>query len=448
MQVAVIGSGYLGTTHAACMAQIGHSVLGIDIAAEKVAKLQSGEVPFFEPDLEGLLKENLASGRLRFSTSYEEAAEFADVHFLAVGTPQSSTGRGVDLSCVDAAIDALSPHLVRPAVIAGKSTVPVGTAHRLAQRVRSMAPAGEAVELAWNPEFLREGFAVQDTLHPDRIVLGVENGPQGRAMETLRELYSPILDDAVPFMVTDMETAELAKTAANAFLATKVGFINAIAELCEAGGADVTVLADAIGCDKRIGRGFLNAGLGFGGGCLPKDIRALVTRAEELGVGGAFAFLREIDNANMRLRSRIVDITREICGSLIGTRVAILGAAFKPNTDDIRDSPALSVAGQFQLQGANVTVYDPKAIDNARKALPTLDYAISSLDACRGADVVLVLTEWEEFTNLQPRELAAVTRARNIIDARNCLDPHKWRAAGWLYRGLGRALHQRLEVTL
>ena len=438
MQVAVIGTGYLGTTHAACMSQIGHNVLGVDISAEKVAKLASGEVPFFEPDLEGLVRENLASGRLRFSTSYEEAADFADVHFLAVGTPQSTRGYGVDLSFAEAAIDALSPHLARPALIAGKSTVPVGTAHRLAQRLRSMAPAGDAVQLAWNPEFLREGYAVEDTLRPDRIVVGVENGPQDHAVETLRRLYSPILDDKVPFMVTDLQTAELVKVAANAFLATKVGFINAIAELCDVAGADVATLANALGCDNRIGRRFLNAGLGFGGGCLPKDLRALVARAEELGVGQAFAFLREVDTANIRRRSHIIDITREICGSLIGTGVAVLGAAFKPNTDDIRDSPALSVAGQLQLQGANVSVYDPKAMDNARKTLPTLGYAMSSLDACRGADVVLVLTEWEEFRNLQPPQLAAVTRAKNIVDARNCLDPHKWRAAGWVYRGIGR----------
>jgi len=438
MRVAVIGTGYLGTTHAACMSQIGHDVVGVDIDAEKVAKLQSGEVPFFEPDLENLVRENLASGRLRFTTSYEEAAEFADVHFLAVGTPQSARGRGVDLSFVDAAIDALGSHLSRRTLVVGKSTVPVGTAHRLTQRIRSMAPAGDAVELAWNPEFLREGFAVEDTLRPDRIVVGVENGSDDRAVETLRELYSPILDGTVPFMVTDMATAELVKTAANAFLATKIGFINAIAELCEAADADVTILADALGHDNRIGRRFLNAGLGFGGGCLPKDIRALVARADELGVGHAFTFLREVDNSNMRQRRRIVDITSEICGSLTGTAVAILGAAFKPNTDDVRDSPALNVAGQFQLEGANVRVYDPKASDNARKTLPTVDYAVSSLDACDGADVVLVLTEWEEFRNMQPQELAAVTRSKNIVDARNCLDPQKWRTAGWAYRGIGR----------
>ena len=438
MQVAVIGTGYLGTTHAACMSHLGHNVLGVDISEEKVAKLQSGEVPFFEPDLEGLVRENLAAGRLRFSASHEEAADFADVIFLAVGTPQSTKGCGVDLSFVEAAIDALTPHLARPSLIAGKSTVPVGTARRLAQHVRRKAPAGNAVELAWNPEFLREGFAVKDTLNPDRIVVGVERGAHGHAVDTLRELYRPVLAGNVPFLVTDLETAELVKVAANAFLATKVGFINAIAQLCEAAGGDVATLADALGRDERIGRHYLNSGLGFGGGCLPKDLRALVARAEELGVGKAFAFLREVDNANMRQRSHLVDITREVCGSLIGTKVAVLGAAFKPNTDDVRDSPALSVAGQLQLQGANVSVFDPRAMDNARKVLPALDYAISSLDACRGADVVLILTEWEEFQDIQPQQLAAVTRAKNIIDGRNCLDPQQWRAAGWTYRGLGR----------
>jgi UDPglucose 6-dehydrogenase len=438
MRVAVIGTGYLGTTHAACMAQIGHDVLGVDISPEKIAKLRSGEVPFFEPGLQRLVEENIASGRLRFTTSYEQAAEFAEVHFLAVGTPQNTKGRNGDLSFVHAAIDALSPHLVRPAVVAGKSTVPVGTARSLARRVRDMAPAKDEVELAWNPEFLREGFAVEDTLHPDRIVVGVENEFQSRALETLRELYHPILDRTVPFMVTNLETAELVKVAANAFLATKVGFINAIAELCDVTGADVTKVADAIGCDKRIGRHFLNAGLGFGGGCLPKDLRALVSRAEELGLGQAFTFLREVDSANVRLRSRLVSITNEMCGSLIGTNVAILGAAFKPNTDDIRDSPALNVAAQFQLQGANVSVYDPRAMDNARKTLPSLDYAVSSIDACRGADVVLVLTEWDEFRGLQPQDLAGVTRAKRIVDARNCLDSHKWRSEGWVYRGFGR----------
>jgi UDPglucose 6-dehydrogenase len=437
MKVAVIGAGYLGTTHAASMSQIGHSVMAVDIDADKVAKLQSGVVPFFEPELESIVKDGLASGHLRFTESYAEAADFADVHFLAVGTPQNKRDAGADLSYLDAAIDALCPHLSRPTLIVGKSTVPVGTAQRLAERARRTAPVGDRVELAWNPEFLREGFAVQDTLHPDRIVVGLEKRHDSWSEETMRELYAPLLEEGIPFLVTNLATAELVKVAANAFLATKISFINAIADVCEVTSADVTTLADAIGCDDRIGRRFLDAGLGFGGGCLSKDIRAFITRADELGVGDSLRFLREIDNINIRRRSRIVAITREECGSLVGARVGILGSAFKPNTDDIRDSPALDVADQIQLEGANVTVYDPKAMDNSRKAFPTLNYALSAVDACIGADAVLVLTEWDEFRKMQPQELAGVTRSKCIIDARNCLDPHVWEAACWTYRGFG-----------
>jgi UDPglucose 6-dehydrogenase len=340
---------------------------------------------------------------------------------------------------VNAAIDALSPHLNRPALIVGKSTVPVGTAERLARHARSIAPAGADIELAWNPEFLREGFAVQDTLHPDRIVVGVEHLRESRSAKTLAELYSPLLaNDHIPFFVTSLATAELVKVAANAFLATKISFINAISEVCEATSADVTMLADAIGIDKRIGRQFLDAGLGFGGGCLSKDIHAFMARAEELGLGHVVTFLRAVDNINTRQRNRVLDATREICGSLLGARVAVLGVAFKPNSDDIRESPALDVAGQLQLQGANVSVFDPKAMDNAHQVLPTLNYALSTLDACMGADVVLILTEWDEFRKMQPEKLAAVTRSKCVIDARNCLDPQSWRAAGWNYRGFGR----------
>ena len=439
MRIAVIGTGYLGTTHAACMAQIGHDVLGVDIDPGKVAKLQSGEVPFFEPGIDNVVRDNLAFGRLRFTDSYVEAADFADVHFLTVGTPQSEIGLGANLSYLNAAIDALSPHLNRPALIVGKSTVPVGTAERLARRTRSIAPAGDDIELAWNPEFLREGFAVHDTLHPDRIVVGVEHPHEERAAKTLAELYSPLsTDDDIPFLVTSLATAELAKVAANAFLATKISFINAISEVCEAASADVTMLADAIGVDRRIGRRFLDAGLGFGGGCLPKDIRAFITRADELGLGQVVRFLHAIDDINMRQRSRVVDATREICGSLVGARVAVLGVAFKPNSDDIRDSPALDVASQLQLQGASVSVFDPKAMDNAQQLYPTLNYALSTLEACKGADVVLILTEWDEFRKMQPEKLATVTRSKRVIDARNCLDPETWRAAGWNYRGFGR----------
>jgi UDPglucose 6-dehydrogenase len=437
VKVTVIGAGYLGATHAACMSQIGHSVLVVDIDADKVAKLQSGVVPFFEPELQNAVTDGLASKRLRFTESHEEAAHFADVHFLAVGTPQSKTHSGADLTFVDAAVTALAPHLARPTLIVGKSTVPVGTAQRLAERARRIAPAGDAVEMAWNPEFLREGFAVQDTLHPDRIVVGLEDRDGARGEEVLRELYAQLLTEAIPFLVTNLATAELVKVAANAFLATKISFINAMAEVCEAASADVTTLADAIGYDGRIGRRFLNAGLGFGGGCLPKDIRAFITRADELGVGKAVTFLREIDEINVRRRSRIVAIAEEECGSLAGARVGVLGSAFKPNTDDIRDSPALDVAGQIHAAGAEVTVYDPKAMDNSRKAFPALNYAFSLVDACIGADAVLVLTEWDEFRKMHPRELAEVTRSKSIIDARNCLDPRIWRGAGWTYRGFG-----------
>jgi UDPglucose 6-dehydrogenase len=439
MQLAVIGTGYLGTTHAACMAEIGHNVLGVDIDSAKVAKLQAGEVPFFEPGLENMVKENLASGRLNFTDSYHEVADYADVHFLAVGTPQSALSFGANLSHVNAAIETLSPHLKKPALIVGKSTVPVGTAYRLARLTRSIAPAANDIDLAWNPEFLREGFAVEDTLRPDRIVVGVENRQRSRSAEILRELYRPILaGDHTPFLVTNLATAELAKVAANAFLATKISFINAISEVCEATSADVSMLADAIGADKRIGRRFLDAGLGFGGGCLPKDIRAFMTRANELGVGHLVNFLQEVDKINTRQRSRVVEATRKSCGSLVGARVAVLGAAFKPNSDDIRDSPALDVADRIQLEGANVCVFDPKAMDNAQQRFPKLDYALSTFDACNGADVVLVLTEWEEFRKIKPEELGAVTRSKRIVDARNCLDPQSWRAAGWNYRSFGR----------
>ncbi|WAM16829.1 UDP-glucose dehydrogenase family protein [Rhodococcus sp. JS3073] len=437
-RIAVFGTGYLGATHAACMAELGHDVLGVDVDPAKLAKLESGEVPFYEPGLEEVLQRNIAAGRLRFTSSYEEAAAFADVHFLGVGTPQKKGEFAADLKYVDAVITTLAPLVTGPAVIFGKSTVPVGTAERLGVLARELSPAGEDLEVAWNPEFLREGFAVQDTLHPDRLVLGVARDRPGRAEVVARKVYSVLLEEGVPFLVTDLATAELVKASANAFLATKISFINAISEVCEAAGADVTVLADAIGHDERIGRRFLNAGVGFGGGCLPKDIRAFMARAGELGADQALTFLREVDNINMRRRTRMVELAREACGSLLGARVAVLGAAFKPDSDDVRDSPALNVAGQIQLQGAAVTVYDPKAIDNSRALFPTLAYAATALEACEGADVVLVLTEWPEFRKLQPADIEAVVRKRVLIDGRNCLDPQHWRESGWTYRGLGR----------
>jgi UDPglucose 6-dehydrogenase len=435
----VLGTGYLGATHAACMAELGHEVLGVDVDPAKLAKLEAGEVPFFEPGLAEVLRRGTSSGRLRFSSSYQEAADFTDVFFVAVATPQKKGEYGADLQFVDSVIATLAPLLDKPAVILGKSTVPVGTAVRLGQVACDLSPAAGAVEVAWNPEFLREGFAVQDTLHPDRLVLGVDPAGSGRAEHVAREVYADLLSAGVPFIVTDLATAELVKVSANAFLATKISFINAIAEVCEAAGADVTVLADAIGYDGRIGRRFLNAGLGFGGGCLPKDIRAFMARAGELGANQALTFLREVDSINMRRRTRMVEITREACGgSFIGARVAVLGAAFKPDSDDVRDSPSLNVAGQIQLQGATVNVFDPQAMDNSRVLFPTLNYSTSAFEACEGADAVLVLTEWAEFRSIDPVALKAVVRFPQVIDGRNCLDASAWCAAGWAYRALGR----------
>jgi UDPglucose 6-dehydrogenase len=435
-RLTVLGTGYLGVTHAACMAELGFEVLGMDVDAGKIATLSSGSVPFYEPDLQPLVAKHLDSGRLRFTTSYAEIAEFGDVHFTCVGTPQKRGDLGADLTQVDAVIAGLAPHLQRPCLVVGKSTVPVGTAERLSEYLRTHAPAGADAELAWNPEFLREGFAVMDTLKPDRLVVGVRSAA---AEATLREVYAELISAGIPFLVTDFPTAELVKVAANAFLATKISFINAMSEVCEAAGADVTALADAIGHDPRIGRRFLNAGLGFGGGCLPKDIRAFMARAGELGAAEALTFLREVDAINMRRRARTVELARAACGgALLGRRVGVLGAAFKPNSDDVRDSPALSVAGQLQLQGALVSVYDPKAMENAAALFPTLSYATSATEACQGADLVLHLTEWAEFVAIDPATLGEVVTSKVVLDARNALDPQRWRDAGWTYRSLGR----------
>jgi UDPglucose 6-dehydrogenase len=441
MRCTVFGTGYLGATHAAGMAELGHEVVGVDIDPGKIAKLAAGDVPFYEPGLRKMLSENVTAGRLRFTTNYDLAAEFADVHFLGVGTPQKKGEFSADLRHVNAVIDSLVPRLRRSAVIVGKSTVPVGTAAELAARATALAPDGVDVEVAWNPEFLREGFAVQDTLHPDRIVLGVQ-ADSTRAEPAIRELYAPLLANGVPFLCTDLQTAELVKVSANAFLATKISFINAISEVCEAADADVTVLADALGYDPRIGRRFLTAGLGFGGGCLPKDIRAFMARAGELGANHALTFLREVDSINMRRRTLMVELATRACGgSLLGANIAVLGAAFKPESDDVRDSPALNVAGMLQLNGATVNVYDPKAMENSRRVFPTLNYSTSAVEACDRADAVLVLTEWREFVELDPTELADTVRAKVVVDGRNCLDSSRWSDAGWRVYCLGKRAH-------
>jgi len=439
-RLSVIGTGYLGATHAACMAELGFDVVGVDTDRAKIDALSAGRVPFFEPGLEELLRKNLDSGRLRFSTSYDDLAD-CDVHFVCVGTPQVADGNAADLTYVDAAFDALLPRLRTQALVVGKSTVPVGTAERLVERLRAEVPADRDVELAWNPEFLREGWAIQDTLHPDRLVFGVGSE---RAETVLRDVYAPLVDPAapgggVPVVVTDLATAQLVKVAANAFLATKISFINAMAEVCEVVHGDVEKLSAALSYDDRIGGRFLHAGLGFGGGCLPKDIRAFMARADELGVEQALSFLREVDAINQRRRARMVDLAREsVAGDFAGRRVAVLGAAFKPNSDDIRDSPALDVATRIADDGATVTVYDPAAVPNARRDYPDLGYADSALEAAGDADVVLHLTEWREFREMDPAALGAVVRQRNVVDGRNALDPAVWRAAGWHYRALGR----------
>ncbi|WP_399090058.1 UDP-glucose dehydrogenase family protein [Streptomyces sp. BBFR2] len=441
LKITVIGTGYLGATHAAAMAELGFEVLGLDVVPEKIEMLRRGEVPMYEPGLEELLRRHIAgiegsTGRLRFTTSYEEAGAFGDVHFVCVNTPQKHGEYACDMSYVESAFTSLAPHLDRPALVVGKSTVPVGSAARLARLLAREAPAGEAAELAWNPEFLREGFAVDDTLHPDRVVVGVASE---RAEAVLREIYAKPVAEGSPFVVMDYPTAELVKTAANSFLATKISFINAMAEVCEAADGDVVKLAEAIGYDERIGKKFLRAGVGFGGGCLPKDIRAFMARAGELGADQALTFLREVDSINMRRRGHMVELTRDaVGGSFLGKRVAVLGATFKPDSDDVRDSPALNVAGQIHLQGGQVTVYDPKGMENARRLFPTLGYADSALEAVRGADAVLHLTEWREFRELDPAVLGEAVTTRRVLDGRNALDPELWRKAGWTYRALGR----------
>ncbi|MFP5333793.1 MAG: UDP-glucose dehydrogenase family protein [Actinomycetes bacterium] len=432
MKVGVVGCGYLGAVHAASMAELGHTVVGYDVDADKVAGLAKATSPFFEPDLDALLERTLATGRLSFTTDPDDLSD-AEMVFVCVGTPQRAGELAADTSFVDAAVATVAEHVKVPALVVGKSTVPVGTAARLARGLESSA---SHLELAWNPEFLREGHAVADTLHPDRLVFGVASP---RAERMLQEVYATPIAEGSPVVVTDYATAELVKVSANAFLATKISFINAMAEVCEAAGGDVVQLADAIGHDKRIGRAFLNAGLGFGGGCLPKDIRAFMARAGELGADQALTFLREVDAINMRRRSRMVDLAREACGgSLIGHKVAVLGAAFKPHSDDIRDSPALNVAAQLQLQGGDVVVTDPQALDNARRLWPGLSYATTPSQACAGADVVLLLTEWPEYVALDPEALGDVVRRKAVVDGRNALDAAAWKAAGWTYRALGR----------
>jgi len=437
MRISVIGTGHLGAVHAVCLAELGHEVLGVDTDPAMIAALAEGRAPFYEPGLTSLLTSGLSAGRLRFSTALADAGTFADVHFVCVGTPQLPGSLRADLGHLEAVIDRLAPNLTRDCLVVGKSTVPVGTAARLAARLATLVPNGLNVSLAWNPEFLREGYAIQDTLRPDRLVVGVTSSQDDA---TLRAVYAPLLTADTPYVSTDLATAELAKVAANAFLATKVSFINAVAEVCEAAGADVATMADVLGYDSRIGRRFLSPGLGYGGGCLPKDVRAFLARADELGVAGSVRFLEQVEEINGARRRRAVDLARTLVGgSFVGQNVAVLGAAFKPGTDDVRDSPALAVASAIRAEGAVVRVHDPWATDNARLVAPQLDYTDGPEKACDSADVVLHLTEWRQYRDLDPVRFRGVVRVPRILDGRNVLALGQWRDAGWTVRSMGAA---------
>jgi len=432
LKLSVIGTGYLGATHAACMASLGFEVIGFDTEVSKIDLLSKGKVPFYEPDLEDLLAEQIKSGRLSFTKDIKDLADI-DVHFICVGTPQVKGGNAADLTYVNSALESIAKIVKPGGLVVGKSTVPVGTATRLRNRLIELNPNAD---LAWNPEFLREGFAVEDTLRPNRLVVGVTND---QSEKVLKEVYATNLKENTPWVRADLPTAELVKVAANSFLATKISFINAMAEICEAAGGDVTILAKAIGYDPRIGNRFLQAGIGFGGGCLPKDIRAFMARAEELGAKQAVEFLKEVDAINLRARQRIIELVRkDLSEDLVGKKVAILGAAFKPDSDDVRDSPALDIAAQIQAAGAIVTVHDPKAIANAQKRFPALKFAEDINSTLKDAEIVLHLTEWKIYREINPAQVKSLVKTAIMIDGRNALDRDAWRAAGWKFRALGR----------
>ena len=436
LKLSVIGTGYLGATHAACMASLGFEVIGFDTESSKVDLLSKGKVPFYEPDLEDLLAEQIRSKRLTFTSKLEDLSD-ADVHFICVGTPQVKNGNAADLTYVNSALESIAKYVKPGGLVVGKSTVPVGTATKLRNRLLELNPNAD---LAWNPEFLREGFAVEDTLRPNRLVIGVVTDS---AEKILKEVYAVNLKENTPWVRADLPTAELVKVAANSFLATKISFINAMAEVCEASGGDVTVLAKAIGYDPRIGSRFLQAGIGFGGGCLPKDIRAFMARAEELGAKQAVEFLKEIDAINLRARQRIIELVRkDLSNDLTGKKIAVLGAAFKPDSDDVRDSPALDISAQIQAAGAIVTVHDPKAIANAQKRFPGLNYAQEINETLKDAELVLHLTEWKIYREINPAQIKSLVKSAIIIDGRNALDRDAWRAAGWKFRALGRTNHE------
>ena len=438
MKITVIGLGYLGATHAVVMAKLGHTVIGIEPNQSKVDELRAGRVPFFEPGLDEALHEVLAHGNIRFETAHDDESREADLHFLCVGTPQVRGSKAANTNYLFGAVADLAPYLSANAVVAGKSTVPVGTAAALTEHlVAELGKAGKdfAPHLAWNPEFLREGNALQDSIAPDRLVLGVADE---RSEAVLREAYKPITDAGTPLLVTDLPTAELVKVAANSFLATKISFINAIAEVAEASGADAVKLAEAIGYDDRIGKKFLRNGIGFGGGCLPKDIRGFVARADELGVEAIGNLLNAVDQINLGRRERVVQLAHRELGDVKGKTIVVLGAAFKPDTDDIRDSPAIDIASRLTVQGANVLVHDPISLPGVREHYPALTTEDDLTVALTGADLVILATEWKQYRELDPAVIGQLVGTKTLIDGRNYLDIAAFKAAGWRTIALGR----------
>ncbi|GAA5230131.1 UDP-glucose dehydrogenase family protein [Arthrobacter cryoconiti] len=436
MKVSVIGCGYLGAVHAATMASLGHTVVGLEPDATKVWALAQGLPPFHEPGLQELVQEGLISGRLEFTTE-PSAVAGSSVHFICVGTPQAKTAMDADLSQILAAIDALLPYLHPGDVVAGKSTVPVGTSELVSRRLE-----GSGAFLAWNPEFLRQGSAVSDSLHPERIVYGLPSGGNRSRIQTVLDtVYAPLLDGGTPRIVTDWATAELIKSAANAFLAMKLSYINAVGELCEQVGADVVGLSLALGLDGRIGADYLKAGVGFGGGCLPKDLRSFRVQAKDHGVDSLEELLSLVDGINADARYRAGESALRMCGgSVVGRRIGVLGAAFKADTDDVRDSPALDIALQLAAEGAQVTVSDPRVPEHTWLAYPQLSFVRHAEQALRGAELAMLLTPWPEFVGLDPAETALLMSVPRMYDGRNALDPVAWKTAGWEYYGAGRGM--------
>jgi len=437
LRVSVIGLGYLGATHAVVMAQLGHRVIGIEPNPERLDALNAGKLPFYEPGLQEALTESLASGRLKFSAKHGPESSEADLHFICVGTPQLAGSQAADTRHLYAAISDLAPWIKPGAVVAGKSTVPVGTAASL--RAELIAKSGKKVELVWNPEFLREGHALKDSLTPDRIVVGISLETQDSSPEmVLRAAYSSQIEAKIPFLVVDLATSELVKVAANAFLATKISFINAVAEMAELTGADAGQLAEAIGFDDRIGSKFLRNGIGFGGGCLPKDIHAFEAKASEVGAKGVVSLLQAVDSINLERRARVLDLAKAALGEIAGKRIALLGAAFKAETDDIRESPALDVALALKAGGANVVVHDVMALDAVRAKYPELETKDDLLDALDGADLTILATEWKLYRDLDPQLAGSVVAGKRLIDGRNYLDLAGWQSAGWSVSAMGK----------